>query len=244
MSQVIFGINAVNARLAQPDELVCLYLREGRLSPRLQGLFDRANARGCPVERKGNRELDQQAGGGRHQGAVLLARSTSTLATSLEEVLAEEPGGQGLLLLLDGVTDPGNLGACLRSAATLGVKAVIAPRNQSAPLNGDAIKRASGAAQAVPYLQVTNLARAISEIQAAGYWVIGTTLDASEPIDTIDCTGNIALVMGAEGSGIRHKTAEACDFLAHIPMANGSFGFNVSVATGICLYEIARQRNK
>ena len=140
------------------------------------------------------------------------------------------------------MTDPGNLGACLRSAATMGVEAVIAPKNASAPINADAIKRSSGGAGQVPYLQVVNLARCMEQLKSAGVWILGTVLDAEQAISDIDLGDHIAIVMGSEGKGLRENTRKHCDFLARIPMVNDALGFNVSVATGICLYEVNRQR--
>ena len=172
---------------------------------------------------------------------MLLVASALKAPVNLEQLL-KETRGKRLFLLLDGVTDPGNLGACLRSAASLGVDAVIAPKNASAPVNADAIKRSSGGAEQVPYIQVVNLARCMEQLKSAGVWVVGTALDAVQPISDIDLNDHIAIVMGSEGKGIRPNTRKHCDFLARIPMVNESLGFNVSVATGICLYEVNRQR--
>jgi 23S rRNA (guanosine2251-2'-O)-methyltransferase len=187
-------------------------------------------------------KLSRLVGGERsHQGVVLLVASALKAPVNLEQLL-KETRGKRLFLLLDGVTDPGNLGACLRSAASLGVDAVIAPKNASAPVNADAIKRSSGGAEQVPYIQVVNLARCMEQLKSAGVWVVGTALDAVQPISDIDLNDHIAIVMGSEGKGIRPNTRKHCDFLARIPMVNESLGFNVSVATGICLYEVNRQR--
>ncbi len=241
---LIYGAHAVAARLQGGQGVVTLHVRSGRLSRRLQGLVDQARSQNCPVVVVDPGNLDTMTNGASHQGVVLAVSGEATsLATSLEEVLAARTrNADGLLLFLDGVTDPGNLGAILRSAATMGVEAVVAPKDNSAPLNADAIKRASGAADHIAYLQVTNLARALKQAKDAGFWVVGTSLDADQPLSGVDCRENIALVMGAEGSGIRRKTAEHCDFLAAIPMVNDAFTLNVSVATGICLYEVVRQR--
>jgi 23S rRNA (guanosine2251-2'-O)-methyltransferase len=147
-----------------------------------------------------------------------------------------------LFLVLDGVTDPRNFGACLRSAASFGVDGVIVARDHSAPLNEAAIKTASGAASLVKIYQVVNLARCLDTLKKHGVWVVGTVLEGSQPLTEIDLKGNIALVVGAEESGIRQKTRERCDFLAAIPCPYPDLSLNVSVATGICLYEINRQR--
>jgi 23S rRNA (guanosine2251-2'-O)-methyltransferase len=159
----------------------------------------------------------------------------------LDEVL-EADNGPLLLLILDGVTDPRNFGACLRSAATLGAHAVIVPRDNSAPLNAAAAKTASGGASVVPVIAVVNLARCMEQLKARGIWIVGTLLDAPQALGQVDLTGDIALVMGSEERGMRDRTKKACDYLASIPMPYAALGFNVSVATGICLYEAVRQR--
>jgi len=147
-----------------------------------------------------------------------------------------------LSLVLDGVTDPGNLGACLRSAATLGVDAVIVAKDRSARLTAAAVKAASGGAAMVPLIQVVNLARTLEQMKQTGTWVVGTVVDADMPLSAADLSVNTALVMGAEGKGIRVNTRKHCDLLVTIPMVNAGPGFNVSVAAGICLYEAYRQR--
>ncbi len=226
-------------RSADPQRL---YLRQGNDSGRLATIARLANTLGCPVERVSADELSLLCSGEKsHQGAVLDIAVESILQVKLEELLGATEHKK-LFLLLDGVTDPGNLGACLRSAATLGVDAVIAPKNASAPLNGDAIKRSSGGASVVPYIQVVNLARCMEQLKSAGVWIVGTTLEADQSIADIDLNGDIAVVMGSEGKGLREKTIRNCDFLATIPMIHTGLGFNVSVATGICLYEAQRQR--
>src|SRR5690606_32435580 len=148
-----------------------------------------------------------------------------------------------LILILDGVTDPHNLGACLRTADAAGVQLVIAPKDKSAPLNATAAKVACGAAEAVPYIQVTNLARTMKDLQQRGIWIVGTAGEAEHSIYQQDMKGPMALVMGAEGSGMRRLTREHCDYLVNIPMAGEVSSVNVSVATGICLFEAVRQRS-
>lgn len=226
-------------RSAKPERL---FIRQGRDSERLTELLELARQVGCPVERISREGLSDLAAGQKsHQGVVLFVAAGVEPNISIEQLL-REPKNRKLFLLLDGVTDPGNLGACLRSAATLGVDAVIAPKDASAPLNADAIKRSSGGADQVPYIRVVNLARCIKQLQSAGVWVVGTVLDTEQSISDIDLTGHIAIVMGSEGKGLREKTRKYCDFFATIPMANDALGFNVSVAAGICLYEVHRQR--
>ena len=237
--KLVYGIHAVEQSLRSATS-ERLFVRDGRLSGRLRGILELAREKGCPVERVSGAELSRLAGGS-HQGALLRLVSSHQKQVSLEQLLTE-PQGKRLFLLLDGVTDPGNLGACLRSAATMGVEAVIAPKNASAPINADAIKRSSGGAGQVPYLQVVNLARCMEQLKSAGVWILGTVLDAEQAISDIDLGDHIAIVMGSEGKGLRENTRKHCDFLARIPMVNYALGFNVSVATGICLYEVNRQR--
>lgn len=233
----VFGINAVTQAI-RGGGARRLIVKPGRLSSRLQQLVNDAEKLGVPVDR-----LDPDSVVGNtvaHQG-VVLQKTGGLTSVSLEDLLEARPGYR-LFLILDGVTDPGNLGACLRSAVTLGVDAVIAPKDGSAPLNADAQKRAAGGAELVPYLQVTNLARSMQQLKEAGVWIVGTQLDAQQSLSSVDFNEHIALVLGAEGTGIRQKTAKNCDFLVSIPMADARLGFNVSVATGICLYEAQRQR--
>ena len=184
--------------------------------------------------------LQQMAGTHRHQGvvarvdAVQLARSLDDLLDSL----AEPP----LLLVLDGVTDPHNLGACLRVADGAGAHAVIAPKDRAVGLNATAMKVSSGASDTVPYITVTNLARTMRDLKERGVWIIGTTDDAEKGLYEGDFTGPTALVMGSEGEGMRRLTRETCDVLVNIPMFGSVESLNVSVASGVCLYEARRQR--
>lgn len=238
---MIFGVNAVTSRLRRGDSVVKLLLRDTAASRRIVALEQLALSLGCPVERRSSQWF---TGATRlsHQGVALVVRAADTKSESMiDELLAGNADGL-LFLVLDGITDPRNLGACLRSAATLGVDAVIVPKDKSAPLNDAAIKTASGAAAAVPVVQVVNLSRCLDKLKKANTWIIGTLLDAESTIEEVDLTGNIALVLGAEDKGLRKKTVAHCDILARIPMDNDEFGFNVSVAAGICLYEAHRQR--
>jgi len=238
----LFGINSVMGRLQQPKGINRLLLREGDLSNRLSEAAERAKSVGIPCSRLSEQEFSALTKVN-HQGVGLEVDHIRTLdEAALYSLLDEQPESL-LFLILDGVTDPRNLGACLRSAATLGVQAVIQPKDRSAALNDAAIKTASGAASAVPVIQVTNLARTMKELQQHGVWIVGTILEAEQTLSEMDLKGSIALVLGSEEKGIRSGTAKHCDFLATIPMSNPSFGFNVSVAAGICLYEVSRQRN-
>tara|TARA_R110002072_G_scaffold104540_2_gene229017 strand:- start:27560 stop:28288 length:729 start_codon:yes stop_codon:yes gene_type:complete len=238
----LFGINSVMGRLQQPKGINRLLLRDGNLSARLAAAAEKARSAGIPCTRLSEQEFSALTKVN-HQGIGLEVDHIRTLDESaLYGLLDEHPEGL-LFLILDGVTDPRNLGACIRSAATLGVHGIIQPRDRSAALTDAAVKTASGAASAVPVIEVVNLARAMKELQQHGVWIVGTTLDADQPISALDLKGNIALVLGSEEKGIRAGTAKHCDYLASIPMANASFGFNVSVAAGICLYEVSRQRS-
>lgn len=231
----IYGIHSVEQAL-RAGSGKRLLLRHGALNTRLEALAALAADLGCPVERQ-SLEDDHAAA----QGVMLevkpeRARSEADLITQLESA------SPSLFLVLDGVTDPRNLGACIRSAAGFGIDGVILPKDKSATLTDAAIKTASGGASLVPTYQVVNLSRTLEKLQQAGFWIVGTVLEDSEPLTEIDLTGPIAIVMGAEDKGIRRKTRDRCDFLARIPMPLQDLSLNVSVATGICLYEATRQR--
>jgi len=232
----VVGIHAVQLAL-EARAGICLTLREGKLNARQQSLVDLALRVGCRIERG---EADREALAS--QGVSLEIRPPAV--RSEQELEAQLAGDSGslLFLVLDGVTDPRNFGACLRSAASFGVDGVIVAKDHSAPLNEAAIKTASGGANLVRIYQVVKLARCIDTMKKSGIWVVGTVLEDSQPLAEIDLKGNIALVVGAEESGIRQKTRERCDFLASIPCPYPDLSLNVSVATGICLYEINRQR--
>ncbi len=239
--KVLFGINSVLGRLQSAKGARRLLIRQGELSPRLESAQELARIHGLQIQKLTTVEFDELTNVN-HQGIGLEVDSLKVLDEDAIDSLFNEQETPLLLLILDGVTDPRNLGACLRSAATLGADAVIQPKDRSAALNDGAIKTASGAAAAVPVIQVVNLARTMSELQDRGVWIVGTTLDATQPLSSVDLTGPIAMVMGSEDRGIRSRTAKTCDYLATIPMVVPDYGFNVSVAAGICLYEVARQR--
>jgi 23S rRNA (guanosine2251-2'-O)-methyltransferase len=184
--------------------------------------------------------LDGLAGGARHQGVVARVSATQKFLT-LDDVL-ENLSEPALLLVLDGVTDPHNLGACLRVADAAGAHAVVAPKDRSCGLNATAIKVASGAADTVPYVMVTNLARSLRDLKEAGVWVIGAAGEAAKDLYAIEQKGPTAWVLGAEGAGLRRLTRDTCDELARIPMHGSVESLNVSVAAGVCLFEVRRQR--
>lgn len=236
----IFGFHAVVSRIRQqPDSVLEIYLDTGRQDKRARDLLRQAETAslhiiGCDADR-----LDKIVGTRRHQGVVAHVR-TQQRYTELEDLLAAltEPA---LLLVLDGVKDPHNLGACLRVADAFGVHAVIAPKDRAAGLTATAHKVASGAAETVPFFAVTNLARTLRQIKEAGIWVVGTEADAPETLDAVTLTSPLAWVLGSEGEGMRRLTRETCDQLVRIPMRGNVESLNVSVSAGICLFETHRQ---
>jgi 23S rRNA (guanosine2251-2'-O)-methyltransferase len=238
--QTLHGFHAVTARLRHhADSVQVIYLDQNRRDKRAQGLQQLAADKGVKLVLAEAKRIEEMAGG-QSQGVVALAEPVK-LARDLDEVL-EELAEPALLLVLDGVTDPHNLGACLRSADAFGVHAVLAPKDRSAGLSAVAMKAASGAAEAVPYLTVTNLARSLRELKDKNLFIIGTDDSASLTLAEADFSGPCALVLGAEGPGMRRLTREHCDLLVRIPMYGAVESLNVSVAAGVCLYEARRQR--
>ncbi|GAA4335586.1 23S rRNA (guanosine(2251)-2'-O)-methyltransferase RlmB [Pigmentiphaga soli] len=240
-SQVLVGFHAVSARLRHaPASVKDIYVEAARRDRRMLALLEQAQAAGRPVHPVAADRLEGLARGQRHQGVVALAESLA-LAMDVDEVL-DDAQAPAFLLVLDGVTDPHNLGACLRTADGAGVQAVIAPRDRAVGLNATVARVACGAADTVPYLTVTNLARTLRALKERGVWVVGTDDEAERTIHQIDATRPIAWVMGAEGEGMRRLTRETCDELARIPMRGSIESLNVSVASAVCLYETVRQR--
>ena len=239
--KTLYGFHAVMARLRHDARSIHqLYVEARRKDKRMLDFVARAEAAGVqPVAVDGAR-LDGLAGSDRHQGVVAIVEEVK-LPLSIAEVL-DLAGAQPLLLVLDSITDPRNLGACLRVADGAGVNAVVAPKDRAVGLNTIAAKTASGAAESVPYVVVTNLARALRELQDAGVRLVGTSDDAPRSLYEADLTGPLAIVMGAEGEGMRRLTREHCDELVRIPMQGAVESLNVSVASGVCLYEALRQR--
>jgi 23S rRNA (guanosine2251-2'-O)-methyltransferase len=206
----------------------------------MRQFVERARAAGARLVDSDDARLAQLAGTTRHQGVVARV-SALKLQHSLDEVL-DGVAGAPLVLVLDGVTDPHNLGACLRVADGAGAHAVVAPKDHAVGLNATVAKVASGAAETVPYLMVTNLARTLGELKERDLRVVGTSDDAATTIYDVDLRGPVALVLGAEGAGLRQLTRRSCDELVRIPMAGAVESLNVSVAAGVCLYEALRQR--
>lgn len=240
-SKLIFGFHAVTARLRHdPSSVDEIYVDAGRHDRRMQDLIRAAEAAKVRIIQAEDHRLDGMAGTRRHQGVVAKAGPLS-LARTIDELL-DAIEGPPLLLLLDGVTDPHNLGACLRVADGAGAHAVIAPKDRAVGLNATVEKVASGAAETVPYITVTNLARTMRELKERDIWLIGTSDDAEKSLYEADFSGPAALVMGAEGEGMRRLTRENCDLLVRIPMQGAVESLNVSVASGVCLYEARRQR--
>lgn len=240
-SKMIFGFHAVTARLRHEAVSVEeIYIDSGRNDRRMQDLIHAAKAAKVRVIPCDDDRLNNMVGTRRHQGVVAKAGELS-LARNLDELL-DAIDGPPLLLILDGITDPHNLGACLRVADGAGAHAVIAPKDRAVGLNATAEKVASGAAETVPYITVTNLARTMRELKERNILLIGTTDDAESSLYQADFSGASAIVMGSEGEGMRRLTRESCDILVSIPMFGSVESLNVSVASGVCLYEARRQR--
>jgi 23S rRNA (guanosine2251-2'-O)-methyltransferase len=239
--RLLFGFHAVTVRLkAAPESVIELHVDASRRDARMRQFVERAREAGVKLVDSDDTALHKLCGTHRHQGVVARVEKTYQARTLAEVIDGIE--GPALLLLLDGVTDPHNLGACLRVADGAGVHAVIAPKDHAVAINATVAKVASGAAETVPYLMVTNLARTIAEIKQHGIRVVGTAEDAEETLYRTPLTGPLALVLGAEGKGMRQLTRRSCDALLRVPMAGAVESLNVSVAAGVCLFEARRQR--
>ncbi len=242
-TQILFGFHAVTVRLKTAPESVQEILFDAtRKDQRMRGFLEKAEAAGARLVESDDDRLKALCGTHRHQGVVARVKAVAK-SHSLDEVL-DEAEGPPLVLVLDGVTDPHNLGACLRVADGAGAHAVVAPKDHAVGLNATVAKVASGAAETVPYLMVTNLARTLGELKERDIWVIGTSDQAEKTLYDLDLTGPVALVLGAEGAGMRQLTGKTCDELVRIPMQGAVESLNVSVAAGVCLYEALRQRQR
>jgi 23S rRNA (guanosine2251-2'-O)-methyltransferase len=249
--QYIYGIHAVDSLLrSNPKSVQRLWVQQGRDDRRIGLVLELAQNQGVPIAREPRKDLDGMVSG-RHQGVVAETLEIPVHGEIMQSNLwqeaklyrfVENKDGPVLLLILDGVTDPHNLGACLRSADAAGVDAVIVPRDKSADLTPVSRKVACGAAEIVPFVKVTNIARTMEALKERGVWLFGTAGEAENNIYNSDLTGSVALIMGAEGGGLRRLTREGCDHLVRLPMAGSVSSLNVSVATGVCLFEIVRQR--
>jgi 23S rRNA (guanosine2251-2'-O)-methyltransferase len=244
-THIIYGLHAIQVALkTHPELMLELWCDQQRHDARMQQLLTQAKGLGLKAQPADRDQLQKLAGNTRHQGVVArckLPRTKSGSEQMLDDIL-EALNEPAFLLVLDGVQDPHNLGACLRSADGAGVHAVIAPKDRAVSLTGTVAKVASGAAHSVPFVQVTNLARTLRALQQRGIWLVGTDGEAEQSLYDVDLTGPLAIVMGAEGGGLRRLTRESCDYLVRLPMAGVVESLNVSVATGICLYEAVRQR--
>ncbi|MDQ2927885.1 MAG: 23S rRNA (guanosine(2251)-2'-O)-methyltransferase RlmB, partial [Pseudomonadota bacterium] len=238
---ILFGFHAVGVRLkVAPRTLVELHVDKSRRDPRMHHFLARAEAAGVSLVDSDDQRLQKLSGSHRHQGVVARVEPLPR-SHSLDDTL-DAVDGPPLILVLDGVTDPHNLGACLRVADGAGAHAVVAPKDHAVGLNATVAKVASGAAETVPYFMVTNLARTLNELKERDIRIVGTAEDAPRSIYELDLSGPLALVFGAEGSGLRQLTSRTCDELVHLPMRGAIESLNVSVASGVCLYEAARQR--
>jgi len=237
---MIYGVHAVSRRLQQAPGLCIELICADKRNPRLLQLIDQARNAGVEVRLESRATLTRLSGNDKHQGCLL---KTSDSAPTMDFQQCLQAVHQNtLLLVLDGIQDPHNLGACLRTADACGVDAVIIPRDRAVKVNATVRKVAAGAAESVPIIEVTNIARCLKELKRAGVWIFGTTDTAENSLYDHDYSGPVALVMGAEGKGLRRLTLDSCDHLLKLPMLGQVESLNVSVATGVCLYEILRSR--
>jgi 23S rRNA (guanosine2251-2'-O)-methyltransferase len=242
-NQWIVGVNAVASSIENDADNVREVLVEaGSKNPRLTEIEENARRKGIDVRRVNTQALDGVGGGVRHQGVAARYAAAQTWNENELEGLVEAAGGKALLLVLDGVQDPHNLGACLRSAAAAGVTAVVIPKDKSATVNATVRKTSAGAADRIPVVAVTNLARCLRDLQKLGVWIYGLAGDAEASLYALDLRGNVALVLGGEADGLRRLTREHCDQLVRIPMPGEIESLNVSVAAGVTLFEAVRQR--
>jgi len=241
--QLLIGIHAVSSALkAAAGEVEWLRIAADSKNRRLLEIESRAHGSGVKVIRCALTELDELSAQQRHQGVIAGFRGSNVAAESRLEAILDSIDNTALILVLDGVQDPHNLGACLRTAEAAGVHLVIICKDHSAGITPVVRRAASGAAETIQIIQATNLARVLRTLKKRGIWLAGTSDEATDSLYATDLTGPLALVMGSEGSGLRRLTGELCDYLVSIPMAGQVESLNVSVATGVCLYEINRQR--
>ncbi len=239
--EIIYGIHAVEAALRnQSENVLQVFVQQGRNDNRIKKILDIAKNSGISLQAISNDKLKEKCPRARHQGVVAEVRRSQSGAVTLEDILEKE---SLLLLVLDEVQDPHNIGACLRTADAAGVDAVIVSKNRSPALTPVMRNVASGAAETVPYIMVSNLARALEKIKQSNVWLMGTSGDCEQTIYDTTTSQRMALVMGSEGKGMRRLTREACDELVSIPMQGSVESLNISVATAVCLYEIRRQQN-
>ena len=242
-SQIIFGFHPIISQLRQSSRSIQeIYLDTDRNDPRAKEIIELAKENNIRIFMVDRARLDGIASQSKHQGVVAKIIPLVIPYKTVEDILESDLKEPAFFLILDGVEDPHNLGACLRVADGAGAHAVIAPKDHAAGINATVAKVASGAAETVPYFMVTNLARTLGELKERAIWVIGTSGDASKNIFQVDLKAPVALVLGAEGPGMRHLTRKTCDELVSIPMQGAVESLNVSVASGVCLFEAVRQR--
>ena len=239
--EIIYGIHAVEAALRnQSENVLQVFVQQGRNDNRIKKILDIAKNSGVSLQSISNEKLKEKCPKARHQGVVAEIRAGRSGTVTLDDVLEKE---SVLLLVLDEVQDPHNIGACLRTADAIGVDAVVVSKNRSPALTPVIRNVASGAAETVPYIMVSNIARALEKIKDNNVWVMGTSGDVSHTVYDCKVNNRLALVMGSEGKGMRRLTREACDELISIPMQGSVESLNISVATAVCLYEIRRQQS-
>jgi 23S rRNA (guanosine2251-2'-O)-methyltransferase len=245
VSRVVFGVRPVEELVrARPRTVQVVYLAEGHRSPELDRAAQAARERGISVEVRSRRMVAELAGEGTHQGIVAVTGAFAYVEIEAILAVAARAGEQPLLVLLDGITDPQNLGAVVRSAEVLGAHGVAVPERGAAPVTPGAVKASAGATERIPIARVANLLRAIDGLRARGVRVLGAGAGQKERLDQTDLRGPVALVVGAEGRGMREAVARRCDALFHIPQRGAVASLNASVAAAIALYEAARQRAK
>jgi len=245
-TEIVYGLHAVRYVVERsPETILDFWVQASPRSAALKQLIKMAESSSLPLQEVPYATLDKLANRNRHQGVVLRQRKAPlTQGGDLQSLLDNLDKETALFLILDGVQDPHNLGACLRTADAAGITAVIVPRDHTASVTAAVRKVASGAAETVNVIYVTNLARSMRQLQEAGVWLVGTANEASESLYDVDLTIPLAVVMGGEGKGLRHNTKKHCDRLVSIPMQGSIENLNLSVATGICLYEAVRQRKR
>ena len=242
-AKILFGFHAVAVRLkTAPRSVLEVHVETSRRDQRMRAFVERVREAGAKIVDSDDERLHKLCGSHRHQGVVARVEPLA-MSHSLDDTL-DALEGDPLLLVLDGITDPHNLGACLRVADGAGASAVIAPKDHAVGVNATVAKVASGAAETVPYFMVTNLARTLNELKERNIRIVGTSDTAGQSLYDVDLSGPLALVLGAEGSGMRQLTAKTCDLLVRLPMKGAVESLNVSVASGICLYEALRQRER
>ncbi|MGC1182536.1 23S rRNA (guanosine(2251)-2'-O)-methyltransferase RlmB [Legionella sp.] len=243
--QFVYGVHAVSALLANPHRTTKkLFVSQDRLDKRVQNLVDKAIDSGISVEKLSTQQMNQRFADFTHQGILATASALPDYNESHLRALLESSNNPSLILILDGITDPHNLGACLRTADATGVDFVIIPKDKSANITPVVSKVACGATESVPLVRVTNLVRSMETLKELGVWIYGAAGEAEHSLYQTECIGTIALVMGAEGEGLRRLTREHCDGLFSLPMLGSVDSLNVSVATGVSLYEVVRQRRE